>query len=369
LRERREEIVGIAVARIFAISESAEEGDLRYSEGLRAAVEAAVDYGLAVIEGRPDAGVPVALLAQARLAARNGVSLDTILRRYFAGYSLLEQVVREEARDELGANLPALQRVAGAKAPAFERLIADITREYRDELATAPDPSPERRRFARIRRLLSGELVESFDLDYDLDQQHLGVIAEGPGALAVLRGLAREMDWGLLTAVEEGTIWAWLGTRRRHDSARLGQLRRREWPEGLVLALGEPGEGLAGWRRSHLQAKAALTVARASIGFARYREVALAAAALQNELVAASLKELFVDPLKQEGDAVDLCETLDAYLAADRNVSSAAAALGVSRHTVTSRIRTIEGRLGHPIHSCGSGITVALQLRHLTSTD
>lgn len=37
--------------------------------------------------------MPVALLAQARLAASNGVSLDKVLRRYFLGYLILGDFV------------------------------------------------------------------------------------------------------------------------------------------------------------------------------------------------------------------------------------------------------------------------------------
>ena len=44
------------------------------------------------------------MLAQARSAARNGVSLDTVLRRYFAGYSLLGA---EIAKAVTSASYPA----------------------------------------------------------------------------------------------------------------------------------------------------------------------------------------------------------------------------------------------------------------------
>lgn len=356
-----------ALSRVYAIAEPAEEADPRYTQGLRVAVEAAIDFGFAVVEsGVEDPPVPVELLAQARLAARNGISLDTVLRRYFAGYALLEQVVWEEAASEREANRPALQRLARAKGSVFERLIAEVTREYREEVDAAPESSPETRRVARIKRLLAGELLDPADLDYELDQQHVAMIAEGPGALAALRKLARDLDCRLLTAVEEGRVWGWVGTRRRQDRIRLAEVcRKGPRREGLILGLGEPGEGLIGWRRSHLQARAALPVARARAGVARYREVALLSAAMQDDLLATSLLELFVAPLEQEGEGTALRQTLSAYIAAERNVSSAAAGLGVSRHTVTTRLKAIEERLGHSIGSCGAPMEVALQLHAL----
>ncbi|HEV2728106.1 MAG TPA: hypothetical protein VGV34_07415, partial [Solirubrobacterales bacterium] len=161
LQKRRVELMQAALSRAYAIAEPVEEADPRYTQGLRAAVEAAIDFGFDVVEsGVEDPPVPVELLAQARLAARNDISLDTVLRRYFAGYALLEQVVWEEAASEREENRPALRRLARAKGPVFERLIAEVTREYREELDAVPDSSPERRRVARVKRLLAGELLD-----------------------------------------------------------------------------------------------------------------------------------------------------------------------------------------------------------------
>jgi PucR-like helix-turn-helix protein/diguanylate cyclase with GGDEF domain len=368
LRERRREIEQAALSRAYDISEPADQDDPRYVQGLHAAVRASIEFAIAVVEGVKEPPIPVELLSQARLAARTGVSLDTVLRRYFAGYSLFEQVVREEALVDLEAHRPALQQVARDKAPAFERLVSEVTREYRHELAAAPDPTPRKRQLARIKRLLAGEFLEPLDFDYDLDQYHLAVIAEGPGAAAAVRGFSRELDRTLLMAVDEGAVWGWLGTRRRGAPVRLPRCALRP-SSGLVLAWGEPAEGLIGWRRTHRQARLALPVARASAaGVARYREVALLAAAMNDELLASSLKELFVLPLERGSDGPALRETLGAFIGAERNVSSAASALGVSRHTVTSRLRTIEERLGHPVGSCGAQIEVALQLRELETS-
>ena len=47
-------------------------------------------------------------------------------------------------------------------------------------------------------------------------------------------------------------------------------------------------------------------------------------------------------------------ETLRAYFAAERNISSTAAALGVDRRTVTNRIRAIEELFGRPLKDCAT---------------
>jgi DNA-binding PucR family transcriptional regulator len=49
----------------------------------------------------------------------------------------------------------------------------------------------------------------------------------------------------------------------------------------------------------------------------------------------------------------------------DRNVTSAAAALGVNRHTVSNRLRAVESRIGRPISSCVAEIDAALRLEDL----
>ncbi len=52
-------------------------------------------------------------------------------------------------------------------------------------------------------------------------------------------------------------------------------------------------------------------------------------------------------------------ETLRAYFAADRNISSTAAALGVDRRTVTNRIRAIEDLFGRPLKDFATDLETA----------
>jgi DNA-binding PucR family transcriptional regulator len=61
-----------------------------------------------------------------------------------------------------------------------------------------------------------------------------------------------------------------------------------------------------------------------------------------------------------------LYETLREYIAAEYNVSSAAAALGVVRGTVVNRLQTIEERLGRTLHPCSAELQIALLLDELT---
>src|SRR6201999_2156461 len=97
--------------------------------------------------------------------------------------------------------------------------------------------------------------------------------------------------------------------------------------KGLRLSLGEPGEGLAGWRRSRRQAEAAHLVAERGGGeIGRHRDGALVAAALRDADLSHLLIEAYVSPLG--GDRCALGETLLAFLELNGNASSTAAALG-----------------------------------------
>jgi DNA-binding PucR family transcriptional regulator len=78
------------------------------------------------------------------------------------------------------------------------------------------------------------------------------------------------------------------------------------------------------------------------------------------------LCDLYLAPLSREPDGGGTSrETLRAFFFAERNVSSAAAALGVKRHTVTNRLRAIEKLLGRPLSTCGAEIDAALHLEKL----
>lgn len=362
LESRREEIEATVMLRIYAVEDP---GDLdpTYAEGLRGAVRAAVDYGLGAIERGEQRSPPPppALLAQARMAARVGVGLDTVLRRYFAGQALLADFVAEEAAKEGPSGAATVRQLMRSQATVFDRLLAALSEEHRRE-AAAVRLSREERRAERVQRLLAGEMLDSSDLDYDLAAHHLGLLARGEGADKALPELAAALDRRLL-AVEGGeqTVWAWLGGRRAPDPE---SLRELSLPPSLTLALGEPNQGLAGWRLTHRQACAALPVAlRSGDRLVRYADVALLATALHDDLLAESLRQIYIAPLEQEAhQSMDLIATLRAYFAAGRQASSAAAALGVSRRTVSNRLRAAEAVLHCSLRAATPGLEVALHI-------
>jgi DNA-binding PucR family transcriptional regulator len=181
-----------------------------------------------------------------------------------------------------------------------------------------------------------------------------------------MRELAGAVDRRLLIVQrEEEPTWAcWLGGRRQLTSERALEALGREVPEGVLVTVGEPGEGLGGWRFSHQQAKAALPIAeRRGERVVRYADVALLAAIAADDLIATSLRQLYLTPLERARDGGKVArETLRAYFEAERNVSSTAAALGVDRRTVRNRLGAIEELLGRPLKGAEADLEIALRL-------
>jgi PucR C-terminal helix-turn-helix domain/GGDEF-like domain len=369
LNKRRGDIEQAVQTRVVAIADPVETASPEYLNGLRAAVGAALEYGVAIVRlgEKRSPPVPAILLTQARIAARNGVNLDTVLRRYFGGYTLLCDFLIEEAEsDELLRGSP-LKSLLRTQAALFDRLIAAVSEEYGREIGGRPATAEEHRAEC-VRKLLAGELVDTSELTYELDAWHLGMLLAGSGASEAIRDLLKPLDGRLLiVSGGEETVLAWLGGRRRFDPAELERLASSALPAQISLAIGEPGEDLAGWRLTHRQARAALQVVmHSSRKCARYADVALLASAMQDDLLATSLRELYLKPLEQERDGGAIArQTLRTYIAAERNVTSAAAALDINRNTVANRLRTIEARIGRPLSSCVAGLDVALCLEEL----
>lgn len=368
LRIRRPELERATFDRMVAIADPAAAPDPAYVAGLRAALAAAIEYGLAAFRDpcREEAVVPVQLLAQARLAARNGVSLEAVMRRYAAGHSLLVEAILDEAM-ALGIPVAELKVALRALAARYDRMVTAVSGEYERELAPEPR-SAERRRSDLVRRLLAGEPLESSEVGYEFEMHHLAIVGFGPEARRALADLCQQLDRRLLLVSPEGdAVWAWLGGRCPFERDELDRITRYRWPAGSTVACGTAASGPIGWRLSHRQACAALAVARLRPKpFTHYSDVALCAAVLRDEDLVTYLSESFLAPLAAERGGDVLRDTLRAYYATGGNVSSAAALLRVTRQTVTARLRTVEQRLGLVLDSCRAEMEAALAIADLT---
>lgn len=341
-----------------------------FDQGRHVAVVAGVDYVLdAIAHGESFSDpAPPALVAQVQRAARQGVPLDAVLRRFHAGEAkLAHSMIREIASSPAIGQPTSLHLVVGLHAH-FNRLTGEITGEYERE-ALRSTRSPEQRRAERVQSLLVGAAFDTSDLDYDFeDAWHICVIALGAKAERSLSRLATELGRQLLAVPRTSElVWAWLGGPHRTAPAKVENAARGSWAADVQLALSEPARGFEGWRLAHRQAQAALRVAlRDPQPRTRYADVALVEFLLHDEALALSFLEIHLAPLDMFKDrGVSARETLRAYFKCGHQVSAAAGGLKVHRSTLRKRLIDIEARLGYPLSARQAELEVALRLETL----
>jgi hypothetical protein len=361
LRARQSELEEAIVARVRTVSDPVGNEDAEYFAGLQAAIRAALDHSLSSMEhGEEWSGpIPSAAAAQARRAARYGVSLDAVLRRYAAGDRLLADFVMDEA-DRFPSH--ALRQVLRIQGAVLDRLMASIATEYADEIDQA-GCTPGRRLAERVQRLLDGSSTVPAELNYELNAWHVGVIATGARSAQAIEGLAKALGYSLLlVSGRDKSVWAWFGGQRRLAIADIERSLADQKANGISLAIGEPARGIDGWRITHWQAQRALWVAlRRPQPLTRYADVLLLAHAMRDDVLARSLHEIYLLPLagQRDGGAMSR-ETLRTYFASGRNAATAAAVLNVNRHTVERRLHKIEASLGRSLHTCQAELEGAL---------
>jgi AcrR family transcriptional regulator len=369
LRGRLPQVEEAILARVHAVARPASKADPEYLAGLRATVRDAIEYALTGLEAgnEPAPPIPTTARTQARRAARSGVSLATVLRRYHAGDRLFFELIIGEAGDLSNESLQEILRTLG---PLVDHLAAAIATEYSHEVERM-HRSPAQRLGERIGRLLAGDRDSDPELAYEFDSWHVGMIIASAGAKKLVRHLATQLDCQslLVPAANGDATWAWLGKRHDLSISAIEISLERALPVGLSLALGEPRQGIEGWRLTHLEARAALGVMLyRPERITKCRDVILISAVMRDPSLAKSLIQTYLAPLDGRGDYGEvLRRTLRAYFAADQNAVAAASVLGVARHTVERRLRSVEEKLEQTICACSAQLQVALGMEDLIS--
>jgi hypothetical protein len=371
LRERNEEIHQEIFNHIRnVVPDPVGDKSLEYTTGLDRAVAGGLTYSLLALEheGIPPELIPAALVEQARRAARNGVNMETMLRRMV----LAERIIKRfSAKAIQGVPPDILDDVLSALSSAVDHLMVVLADEYNQELLELGF-SPEQRRIRVVQRLLVDEAVEPAELEtlkYKFDDKwHVSIIATGATSrdstpLRRMR-LASEL---LHIMRDEQTVWVWLGNRQRYVSEMDAKQIASKMSLTLSVGLGEPGYGLEGWRLSHSQAQEAIPVARLKPRQAlRYADVALLIPWLHDRHRAQSLVELYLSGLNAQGDGGETYrKTLRTYFATGYCIKTTAATLKVDRSTVRRRIKSIELAVGCPLPVRQAELDVAMRLDEL----
>jgi hypothetical protein len=342
------------------------------ADGLRASCYGNIRAALQALGGdrQPPRNSPAEAVNEARATARADVGLEPLLHTYRIGHAVILErffVLIEEL------NLSPAQRhsatLIGSKYlfAYVDRVVGEVSQEYTDERQRVLRSSIQRR-VQLVRDVLGGASVDSAELGYRLEQEHLAVVATGPAADASLRDLARRLERRLLTvAMTDDTVWAWLGSSRRSERGDRHDLLWTQVAGRTRYAVGEPAWGITGFRDSHEQALAAHRVAaHLPQPVTRYDDVALEAALLCDVRAARRFVERELGPLtSQDPRTRVLRETLGSYLRSGLNAATTAAQLNVSDRTIAYRIHGIEDRLGRSVLARSTELAAAVRLHRV----
>jgi DNA-binding PucR family transcriptional regulator len=340
-------------------------------------------FAALVRDGIPPASVELPPHAEwlARDLARRGIPLAVLLRTYRVGHAALYDWWSGRLRETLepGALADAMRESSAAMFAAADVLAAKVTEVYeaeRDRWVRNADAV----RAETVAALLSGEerdlAAAGRRLRYPLEREHVayvvwsvepsdvGTLERAAGAVADALGAAARL------AVPEGSrrLRCWAGSPAPFDPAEVAALHAAVLGSSQVLvAVGDPGGGLEGFRRSARQALRARTVAdlaaRRAPAVVHHRAVALAALATSDLEQAQDFVAAELGPLAVADDATRrLAATVRAYLEELGSPARTAERLGVHANTVGNRVRAAEELLGRPVTERAAETLVALTL-------
>jgi hypothetical protein len=342
------------------------------AEGLRASCYGNIRAFLQALGGdrQPPRTSPPEAMNEARAAARAEVVLEPLLHTYRIGHAVVLERFMAFV-EELNLS-PAQRRNATMIGSKYlftyvDRVVREVSEEFDAERRRIRRSSMQRR-VQLVRDVLAGASVDSAELGYRLEQEHLAVVANGPAADADLRDLAQRLGRGLLTvAMTDDTVWAWLGSLRRNSHGDGTDLVWTQLTGRTRYAIGEPAWGVTGFRDSHEQALAAHRVAvHLHQPVTRYDDVALEAALLSDPQAARRFVERELGPLTTPDPRTQVMrDTLGGYLQCGLNAAAAAAMLHVSDRTVAYRIHGIEDLLGRNVLARSAELAAAVRLHRV----
>jgi DNA-binding PucR family transcriptional regulator len=362
-------------------------GDNLVEKLLDASIEENVATLLHVFEhgtAPDDVDAPAAAVEYAKRLAQRGVPIVALIRAYRVGHGrFLGRCVEEIAARAMPAELAAAVTTRLVEVSfryidrVSEQLITTYQRERDRWLLTQTAV-----RAARVRALLASEPVDidaaESSLGYRLRQYHLGVIAWVTGETHGSEGLARLERLGLSAGRElgdrrrplfvprdEALAWIWLPLG--NDTTRVRGLLADAFENDDLfarVAVGEPGYGMDGFRRTHLQAARAQDLALAAkpgarvTSFAEVGAVALICADVPaaRSWVWAILADLAVD----DEQHARLRDTLQVFLSTG-SYTATGERMTLHKNSVQYRIRKAEQALGAPIEDRRADLELALR--------
>ena len=368
--------------------------DAESFEANRASAEASILGFAQILEQGADpasASLGPATLAYTREGVQRGIPLTTLIRSYRLGHAAVWErlggLISRHAAD------PDQRDVATAMCSQWLFAYVDAALCLAEDFYGA-----EREQWARstaaaraetIAAILAGTPIDaglaSRRLGYELERQHTALIAwlqaheEGQDAQAALetaiQDIRAKLDGTRALVHPLGILSAagWIATHQPVSTARLDDLRfDTGQAPGVRIAIGEPAEGITGFRQSHTEAMHARRVAelaaRPAGAVTVYSRVALAAIATADLDQARTFVKRELHGLTATDDATGrLTATLRTYLEEHSSRSRTARRLGIHENTVSYRIKQAEELLGRSVDQRTLELRVALALANLVN--
>ena len=366
-------------------------GDERILQLLRSSVEGNVDtilhmfqHGIGIDRVEP----PSAAVEYARRLAQRGVPVNALVRAYRLGQDTLLRRGLDEVRRQ-GGN-PEVASLAGQR-------MVEITFAYIDWISQRVVISYEDERdrwlqnrsavrAARTRELLAGNSVDmaaaEAALGYRLAQRHVGIVvwtragAPGEDELSPLERfvirLAERVSCParpLFVPCDDSSAWAWLPIGRRADIE--PEVIRQAADSGgrVMVAVGEPAQGIDGFRITHTQAVQTQAVALLRDAEApqvtTFGQVGVAALLSADVEAARAWVSQVLGRLATDDDhCARLRETLRVFLATGGSYTASAAQLAMHKNSVKYRVEKAGQERGRPIHGDRLEVEVALHVCH-----
>ena len=222
------------------------------------------------------------------------------------------------------------------------------------------------------------EARASTRLKYDVRRHHLSLCAWLPdtgapdpqrllGSTVHQAATALGVQTSLVSAFGSHAARGWLSRSRAFTDEDLAALSAWSSPDGVAVAVGSPGSGLGGFRRSQLEAAAArrLALAHSAEGtsLTRYDDVAVAALSTVDREQAHTFVHRILGPLAAPDPTTRrIAETLDVLFAESGNRRRAGERLVVHANTVTYRVRQAETLLGRSLADAPLDVRLALTI-------
>jgi DNA-binding PucR family transcriptional regulator len=338
------------------------------------------------------ATAPPEALAYAKEYVRRGLGLETLQRAYRIGQATLSRMWLEELRiraddaEELADTFGFFNEWLFQWVETLEHRLTEyymVERERRLRGTSAM-------RSEQVRMILDGSPVDtrnaSATLRYELDRRHVAYIVWTTGSTLdapngnVLFGEMERVAANVaalmgasdhLTVPLGGYLACWAGFRRAPRAEMLTGTLPLVTNSWINVALGQVGDRIGGFRRSHDEAVLARRVHQLrrqerQPTCVRFSDVALEVMLTHSREEARRFVAQQLGDLAGEDKSVArLRDTLRVFLEENGSFQNAAARLGVHKNTVAYRIRRAEELLGHGVKERQLELQTALRLAPL----